>query len=1163
MERPPSVEPDSTRRTSAPAASGSDRTQTLQGPRKEASADPTPATPGARGTPTWRESTDPPTHALPIDDPDRYSLVSEHARGGLGRVVRAVDTRLGRTVAVKELLKKSDLAEALFVREALITARLQHPGIVPVIEAGRWPSGEPYYVMKLVEGRSLKEMIGDRKALPERLALLPHVIAVAEAIGYAHSRDVIHRDVKPANVVVGEFGETVVVDWGLARDGGNADAAAEDARLTAGLIPSSGSAETVSGRVIGTPQYMSPEQARGEIVDARADVYSLGALLFEVLAGAAPYTGGDADTILQKVIDGPPPPLAAMQPGVPDDLLAIVGKAMERAPAARYATAKELAQDLQRFATGKLVTAQHYTSIELVRRWVRRNRGVVAALLASAAILVVVAIGMVSRIVEERNTARLEGKRAQVARTIAERHSNSLRALQAESSVRRDPTATIAWLKQYPIDADNADAVATLVDEALATGVAQHVLRQSDWVYDVAFSPDSRLLATGSKDGIVRVYDTATGAMRVLGEHKAGLMAVVFTPDGTSLITGGGDGAVLRWPTGGGGPTPIGTLTGPVMSLSIEGDVLAGRSEGDAFGAWQVATGAPLLRLDGDPTMTGVIAAGCKPDDLSTWMLGYPDGRVQQLIGGRPVGEPWKLERSPRLIVYAHDGARVAVYDGMVIHVIDVATGAIAELGKLSAPVRHLTWAPDDLQLAAGGDMHDLFVFAAQGAPAKPRVLSGHADAIYAVEFTRDGRRLLSASDDGTARVWDLRTGNAEVLRGHEDDVYRARFSPDETLVATASLDSTARLWRIGAGAGRVLGSDGDAIFGVQLTTSGDALTTSTPFQVRRWDLARGTFEVIVPRTDAVYKISRPAMSPAGDVAYGSDASGDIQVIRADGTVVALTGHVGRISGGGFSTDGATLMTAGQDGTVRRWDLAAGTGVVIATGAPVTEATTTPDGERILVVRDGEAALLDRDGATLARTKGRDLGWVPMMSRLGMSPDGSLVAFLGKGPITLWTWQTNTTVELENVGHNCTNLAFSPDGKTVAGAMADRTVRLWNVADGRLIRTLRGHVDLVMMTAFSPDGTLLASTSYDRTVRVWNLATSSSRVLRGHTASVEVVRWLDGGTRLLTGSRDGTLRLWSVPETRSPVADELRQRIEAATTAIVGPGERLATPVAP
>ena len=151
-------------------------------------------------------------------DPERYHVVREFARGGLGRILAARDLRIGRVVAIKELLRDSEAAYARFVREALITARLQHPAIVPVYEVGRWPAGEPFYAMKLVSGRSLHDVILATPALDERLALLPNVIAVADAIAYAHSQGIIHRDLKPANVLVGEFGETVVIDWGLAKD---------------------------------------------------------------------------------------------------------------------------------------------------------------------------------------------------------------------------------------------------------------------------------------------------------------------------------------------------------------------------------------------------------------------------------------------------------------------------------------------------------------------------------------------------------------------------------------------------------------------------------------------------------------------------------------------------------------------------------------------------------------------------------------------------------------------------------------------------------------------------------------------------------------------------------------------------------------------------------
>lgn len=162
-----------------------------------------------------------PAPAPPEDDtcdPQRYDVVGEHGRGGLGRVLRAFDRRLGRTVAIKELLHRGNENEARFVREALLTARLEHPSIVAVHDAGRWPSGDRFYSMKLISGRSLKELINERPLLSDRLGLLSNLIAVADAVAYAHSHGVIHRDLKPANIIVGDYGETAVIDWGLAKE---------------------------------------------------------------------------------------------------------------------------------------------------------------------------------------------------------------------------------------------------------------------------------------------------------------------------------------------------------------------------------------------------------------------------------------------------------------------------------------------------------------------------------------------------------------------------------------------------------------------------------------------------------------------------------------------------------------------------------------------------------------------------------------------------------------------------------------------------------------------------------------------------------------------------------------------------------------------------------
>ena len=308
------------------------------------------------------------------DESGRYRIGRELARGGMGAIHAAIDVRLSRTVAVKQLLTRSADAEARLRREALITARLQHPAIVPVFDIGELADSGPFYVMKLVDGTSLDLAIKRASTLDARLALLPHAVTVVEAVAYAHSRGVVHRDLKPHNVLVGAFGETVVVDWGLAKQ-----VEAVDDAVT--VATSSDEGLTRAGTVAGTPAYMAPEQAAGGVVDARADVYALGAMLYHLLTGKKPHEAM---------------PLLRWESRLPIDLVTIVEKAMAETPSHRYPTAREMAADLRSFQTGQLVGAHRYTTWQLFRRVIARHPvavsfGALAAVALVSALAVFVA----------------------------------------------------------------------------------------------------------------------------------------------------------------------------------------------------------------------------------------------------------------------------------------------------------------------------------------------------------------------------------------------------------------------------------------------------------------------------------------------------------------------------------------------------------------------------------------------------------------------------------------------------------------------------------------------------------------------------------------------------------------------------------------------------
>jgi tetratricopeptide (TPR) repeat protein len=362
---------------------------------------------------------------LLADGSPRYVPGAEIARGGMGRILAAEDRLLGRRVALKQIRRSSESLTRRFRREQRITARLQHPAIIPIYDAGALADGEPFFVMRLVKGESLDRSAAAARTLEARLRLLPAVIGVVDAVAYAHGEGVVHRDLKPQNVLVGPFGEVVVLDWGLARE---LDGSADPAGPTEGSSPEDEEANrsggddalaTRAGEVLGTLAYMAPEQAEGRPADARSDVYGLGAMLYHVLTGAPPHAGRAA-SLSSGAARHAARPLAGRVPEAPADLVAIVERAMAADPEARYPSAQQLAEDLKRWQAGRLVEAHRYTPGDLLRRFVRRYRAPLLVAVASLVVLATLGGLLLRRIVIERERALSEQARAETARGRAE-----------------------------------------------------------------------------------------------------------------------------------------------------------------------------------------------------------------------------------------------------------------------------------------------------------------------------------------------------------------------------------------------------------------------------------------------------------------------------------------------------------------------------------------------------------------------------------------------------------------------------------------------------------------------------------------------------------------------------------------------------------------------
>jgi tetratricopeptide (TPR) repeat protein/tRNA A-37 threonylcarbamoyl transferase component Bud32 len=361
---------------------------------------------------------------------DRYTLSRLHATGGIGRVWLARDLGLGRDVALKELRPERADQPALwarFLREAQVTGQLEHPGIVPVYEVGRHPDEQPFYTMRFVRGRTFAEAAQAYHQRRSRGAagrlelreLLSAFVGVCNAVAYAHSRGVLHRDLKPQNVVLGDYGEVIVLDWGLAKLTTAAEGEAADQAPVA--LGGEGSRdETVAGQVLGTPAYMAPEQAEGrlDLLDGRTDVHGLGAVLYEVLCGCPPFGGADTTAVLRQVVHEAPVPPRSVVPGTPPALEAVCLKTLAKRPAERYASVKELAQEVQRYLADEPVTAYRDPLATRLTRWGRRHR-TLAATLAVTLIAVLAGLAVVLA-VQTRANAELATKNAELDEQQAE-----------------------------------------------------------------------------------------------------------------------------------------------------------------------------------------------------------------------------------------------------------------------------------------------------------------------------------------------------------------------------------------------------------------------------------------------------------------------------------------------------------------------------------------------------------------------------------------------------------------------------------------------------------------------------------------------------------------------------------------------------------------------
>lgn len=989
-----------------------------------------------------------------------YHLLSRIGKGGMGTVWLAQQTApVRRRVAVKLIRTDARNAGAIarFEAERQAIAMMDHQNIAKILDAGTTETGIPFFVMEYVDGVRLDRYCDDnRLTIAQRLELM---LPVCRAVQHAHYKGIIHRDIKPSNIVVADYdGQPIakVIDFGLAK------AFESDQRLT------DEASLTRVGEVVGTLQYLSPEQATGKEVDTRSDIYSLGVTIYKLLTGTTPIqTNAASDQSLVAVLEDirqhdPPRPsqrlvadsgsirsISDLRKTRPErlrqvlqgDIDWIVMKTLEKDRNRRYETANDLALDIERYLNDDEVLARPPTRIYRIQKFVKRNRGLVASLLTIAVLLVAGIIGTGVGLIMAIDQAGIATKAAEESR----QHEKEAR--QSEWQTTQLQLAAEARLYSVQMKSawsdwllGNVESAWRLMQDAgeCGQGWEARFLRaqftaSKETLYghamravDVEVSPDEKYLATAGSDHRVLIWSADTRKFIYKKQLTGAVIRIRFSPDSKMIVATDRDNRITLWDVASGETIRVfGPFEKDIYCADFLGDqgvLIAGECHEDMYrdGA------ARRTRNEG------------RPDII---FLAIDDGTELNRIGGheKTITQVESADNGNTIISCSEDTTvRIFRKDDSGNWTATILQGHTMEVTGLDI-------SPSGQELATSGADKTVMLWDLQ-TNKLIRAFVGHTNYVTDVAFSSDGQYLVSSSFDCSARIWQRDGTEVGVRRGHFGFVYSAVFLPDDLQIATVSGDQTIQIWDV-ANTGPLirLKPHSDIVWQSDLSADGKTIFSGCEDgTISRINKVKGTVESMLNNGCSVLAL---ACSPDDDIFVTGDEHSEVKVWSgSSGTVLkTFAEHSGMIWDVQFSPDGDRLLTASDDTTVKIWNTR--------------------------------------------------------------------------------TWQVIGTLSAHDSG--LSSARFSPDSRHIVTCGADGSVRLWDAKTQDCIHVFPGHEHCVWRAVFSPDSQYIASSAYDGEVRIWSVAERCCvHTIDAHTDQVAGLAYTADGSRIITGSDDGTGRIF-------------------------------------